>query len=197
MKKACKSVTNLNDPLLRRSILSAGVQQLPFIAINSFACRTRCRIQFRGHVERRSERRRPQSSWYGRCARLAGRADHVLRIERRRSAVCPVRYSWLISRVTLMRTIAAMTKKLAAAPVKAERTLAVRRIMTRGFLNLARNCRISAFLRSPWIRLGPNRVRRRAASALRNPSGFAAICSKSAVMGSFQKGSAVYRRVQA
>ena len=64
-----------------------------------------------------------------------------------------------------------MMKKLVASPVKAERALAMRRMMTRGLRNLARNCRIKALFRSPWIRLGPKRARRRAASALLSPSG--------------------------
>ena len=90
-----------------------------------------------------------------------------------------------------MRTMVPMMKKLLASPVKADRALAVRRMMTRGLRNLARNCRISALLRSSWIRFGPNCARRRAASALLSPSGLAANCSKSAVTGSRQNGESV------
>ncbi len=110
---------------------------------------------------------------------------------RRRSAACPARYSWTKSRVTLIRTMVPMMKKLVASPVKAESPLAARRMMTRGLRNLARNCRISAFLRSLWIRLGPNRASRRAASALLSPSGLAVNCSRSAVAGSCQNGESV------
>ena len=64
---------------------------------------------------------------------------------RRRSAAWPARYSWTKSRVTLIRTMALMMKKLAASPVKAEMALATRRMITRGLRNLARNWSSSPF----------------------------------------------------
>lgn len=55
MKKAYKSAINLSSGLRSRG---AEVQPIPLMAMNSFACRRRCRIQVRGHVERRSEYRK-------------------------------------------------------------------------------------------------------------------------------------------
>ena len=48
-----------------------------------------------------------------------------------------------------MRTMVLMMKKLVTSPVKADKALAMSRMMTRGLRNLDRNCRMIACLRSP------------------------------------------------